>query len=507
MRKKIISILLILIILTISLPIINIPVKAKTLYDWEDDWMSYWEVEWIGDTGLGEVIEYATLDDYLSEHYIDYENVDKSQITRLFIEGFSVYDIKDLSGLYDFPNLTELEIWAPVSQDAIKVLDFTKLTNLRKLALYDVDISNIELDKLSNLTYLYIDGVDTNFDSPLNLNNMKNLKHFECNLEIKEEIFVAKTVEEMKNKITPIEGYEVYATFGNYGAGLGGWAGFELVEKLNVNISTDKATYNLGDKVTATVSWDKGIQATDFEINFDSSKLKLEDSTIDEDYYNLVEPGRILVSWASFEEIDIQEITFEFSAIGDGQAEIIVLPENFADGNLDTDFIFAEGKQTITIEKGGYVKPNKEITTTVIDNKETITGLNVKDNKLTIQEFLEEDNFTENLEVKVFNSNDQEITDTSKGLGTGSKVKLYENGNVVKEFTVVVYGDTTGDGKIGANDALALIKAINQIIPFKTETHKEAARVMSGSGKEPNARDALAIVKSANYSYTINQSK
>ena len=183
------------------------------------------------------------------------------------------------------------------------------------------------------------------------------------------------------------------------------------------------------------------------------------------------------------------------------------MPESFADGNLDTDFIFAEGKQVITIGKGGYVKPNKEITTTVIDNKETITGLNVKDNKLTIEDFLNEDNFSENLEVKVFNSSDVEMTDTSKGLGTGSKVKLYENGNVVKEFTVVVYGDTTGDGKIGANDALTLIKAVNQIIPFKSETHKEAARVMTGSGNEPKARDALAIVKSANYSYTINQSK
>lgn len=505
MKRKIISILLILIILTMSLPIINAPVKAKVLEDWEDWWI-YENDSWIGENDPESIIEYDTVDEYLNAHYKDYASTDKSQITRLFIDCcYGSYVIKDLSGLHDFQNLTELAIYSP--NESIKTLDLTRIANLKKLDLVGIDVANIDFSKLPQLTYLNIEYYESWNDFTIDLSQMNNLKHFWFMYygDLYDDREHTEIINDFTNRILPPTGYETFSIVHDTGNVCG--FSVRIGEKLNVNITTDKTSYNLGDKVTTTVNWDKGIQATDFEINFDSSKLKLESSSIDDDYYKLVEPGRILVSWASFEEIDIQEIEFEFSAIGDGQAEIVVLPENFADGNLDTDFIFAEAKQVITIEKSGYVKPNKEITTTVIDNKETITGLNVTNNQLKIEDFLAEDNFADNLEVKVFNSSNEEITDTSKGLGTGSKVKLYENGNVVKEYIVIVYGDTTGDGQIRANDALTLIKAANQIIPFQTETHKEAARVMSGSGKEPNARDALAIVKSANYSYTINQSK
>lgn len=505
MKRKIISVLLILMFLIMSLPITNISVEAKMLIDYEDDWCSYWDENWI-EVETEYVIEYATLDDYLNEHYKGYVNVDKDKITRLFIEGFSTYDIKDLSGLYDFPNLTELEIYYPVSQDAIKALDFTRLTNLKKLNIYGVDLSNIELDKLTNLTYLSIGGSDINFNSTLNLNNMKNLRHFECWLDITEEIFVAKTVEDIKNKITPLDGYEICATFEFFGAGQSGSAEFMLVEELNVNISTDKTTYNLGDKVTATVNWDKGMQAADFEIKFDAAKLKLENASIGKDYYNLVENGKILVSWVSLLETDIQEISFEFSTVGNGQAEIILLPENFADGNIDSDFIVDESKHsTIMIGKSTYIKENSSIETNIINNEDIITGLNLNNNKVTLEDFLAEENFVSNLEVKVFNNKDEEITDTSKGLGTGYKVRLYENNKMVKEYSVVVYGDTTGDGEITAFDALTLIKVINKKIEFTDKIYYEAGRIITAEGNEPSAIDALAIIKHLNKKYTINQ--
>ena len=491
MKRKIISILLLIIYLmsTIAISFINC-VEAKSL----DEWTDYFEDTYYNDITLeeGETVEYKDVDSYLREHYKNYESIDKNSITHINLWDLDEFIIKDFSDLEEFPNLKSLEIimWEENSE-VLNSLDLSNLKNLLALSIYGLDYSNLGIENLTNLEELILSQVEYNPNSKfiLDLSEFHNLKSFaystyygeyyeDSDMEDYEEQS-ENVFNDLKSKIIPIQGFELVAIYDD-----GYFLELYMYEKLN-----------------------KGMQATDFEINFDASKLKLEDTTIDEDYYKLVEPGRILVSWVSFEEIDIQEIKFEFSAIGDGQAEIVILPENFADGNLDTDFIFAEAKQVITIEKSGYVKPNKDITTTIVDNKDTITGLNVTNNQLKIEDFLAEDNFADNLEVKVFNSSNEEIIDTSKGLGTGSKVKLYENGNVVKEYIVIVYGDTTGDGQIRANDALTLIKAANQIIPFQTETHKEAARVMSGSGKEPNARDALAIVKSANYSYTINQSK
>lgn len=506
MKRRVISTILLIILFTL---IILVPVEANILndYEWNEDRVDY-EFIWYDDTVVeeGQIVEYETVDDFLKEHYINYENIDKNSITTLYLYSDDKFRIKDYSDLEDFQNLKYLDIVLFESNIyTLNKLDLSKNTNLQALYLYNVDFNNLGLENITNLECLILSNTyDYNFN--LDLRKMSKLKDFNYytyfefeDEQDRENINIA--IENIKNSIIPIEGYELLIYNDGFGIDI------YLIEKLNVDISTDKTAYNFGDKVTTTVSWDKGMQATDFEINFDASKLKLESASIDEDFYNLVEKGRILVSWASFEETDIQEITFKFSAIGDGQAEILVLPENFADGDLDTDFIFTEAKQVITIEKSGYVKPNKEITTTVIDNKETISGLKLVDNKVTLEQFLNEDNFISNIEVKVFDRQNNEITSSTKGVGTGSKVKLYENEQLVKEYDVVVYGDTSGDGKINTVDALTLIKGINQRVPFISELHKEAARIMTASGKEPKAYDALAIVKCTNNKYTINQSK
>ena len=94
----------------------------------------------------------------------------------------------------------------------------------------------------------------------------------------------------------------------------------------------------------------------------------------------------------------------------------------------------------------------------------------------------------ENRYVKIF-SGEQEIT--GEGLvGTGMVVKLMDGDTVKSSVTVVVTGDTNGDGKINITDMLAIRAHILQ----KGELSSAAAQAAdtNGDGKI-NITDMLAI--------------
>ncbi len=84
---------------------------------------------------------------------------------------------------------------------------------------------------------------------------------------------------------------------------------------------------------------------------------------------------------------------------------------------------------------------------------------------------------------------------------------FYDEGvhHYAAEFDVVIYGDTTGDGKINAVDALALIKHLNGAIPFTSDVFIEAGRIVCEDGSDPTAVDALAIIKHANQKQLISK--
>ena len=145
-------------------------------------------------------------------------------------------------------------------------------------------------------------------------------------------------------------------------------------------------------------------------------------------------------------------------------------------------------------------------------DKTIICGFDISD--LTISNIKQQ--LKSNLRVDVYNTKGEKLDDNSL-LATGYTTKIderteeevpaeYLTGNI-GEYTVILYGDTTGDGKINAIDALALIKDINNIIPFTSEVYREAGRIISANGQGPTAIDALAIIKAANGKFEINQNK
>lgn len=512
MKKRMLSVLLIIIMLVANFTVCIFPVQAKLLIDYPHEVAKnneYFYEVWIGNQDFNGIIKCNTLDEYLNATYKNYANIDKSEITHLYIWGHYIYDIEDLSGLSEFENLEVLHIDSLVDKDVMNTIELSQLTNLKYLYLdYCADIDSLGINNLSNLIFLDIMTEDIEFD--LNLNNFKKLEFFCLLIEGKTGNFnnAEELTNVIKQQIVPLEGYDIAGTgyFFDEEDGTVFQGDFYLMEPLDVQISTNKVNYNLGEKVNTKISWDKGMQATDFEILFDSSKLKLNNSSIGEAFYNLVEPGRIIVSWASFEEIDTTEINFEFTTLGTGKTDIVILPENFANGELDSQFLFThDDKCSINIEKNEIINEGASIEIDVINNKEIISGLTLIDDKAVIQKFLDEKHFAPNLEVKIFNQKDEEVTDTSKDLGTGYKVRLYSNEEMIKEYLTVVYGDTTGEGEITAFDALTLIKVINKKIEFTDDIFYEAGRIITKNGNEPTAIDALAIVKHLNKKYTIIQ--
>lgn len=192
-----------------------------------------------------------------------------------------------------------------------------------------------------------------------------------------------------------------------------------------------------------------------------------------------------------------------------------------ADTNMDGILNKIDGK-LIVLHIGGYnfgmpfkMFKNTNISVKDIESMHLVFGFD-SDNVL-VSKLLE--NFNTDNGVEVCN-NKGEVLGSEDKFGTGTKVKLGGDGNKVQtehpdgseeywaaEYNVVIYGDTTGDGKINAVDALALIKHLNDAIPFTSEVFAEAGSIVCEEGAEPTAVDALAIIKHANGKQLISQTK
>ena len=156
---------------------------------------------------------------------------------------------------------------------------------------------------------------------------------------------------------------------------------------------------------------------------------------------------------------------------------------------------------TIDEEDKDFLNPTAKIHEKELGNTSILYGIS---DSTKVEDFKKQNNFNSTYEVKIYDKNDKELQDNNI-IGTGSKVKLYKQGKIVKEYTVILYGDTTGDGKITSVDALAIIKHINNKIPFTKEEYIEAGKVRKESGKNLTSVDALATVKSVNGKFKIEK--
>ncbi len=93
--------------------------------------------------------------------------------------------------------------------------------------------------------------------------------------------------------------------------------------------------------------------------------------------------------------------------------------------------------------------------------------------------------------LEIYNYKDEPLDD-EKLIGTGSKIRIVDENNIIKmEYEVVIYGDLTGDGKINTIDLLVLQRHVLEIEMLNGAFLK--AGNINKNGKNPSTIDLLII--------------
>ena len=122
----------------------------------------------------------------------------------------------------------------------------------------------------------------------------------------------------------------------------------------------------------------------------------------------------------------------------------------------------------------------------LVINGNEITGLDYKNNTVkAVKEQIETEH-----EIKILDQNGNELSE-DKLVGTGCKIQLIQNNNVVQEYYFILYGDVNGDGKINSVDLLVLQRHILEIKTFDG-LYSKAANI-NKDGKKPSSVDLLLI--------------
>ena len=109
---------------------------------------------------------------------------------------------------------------------------------------------------------------------------------------------------------------------------------------------------------------------------------------------------------------------------------------------------------------------------------------------------------TTDLRIEFVNNKNQILQDTDI-VGTGTKIRIIEDDKILREYTIILYGDVNGDGKINSVDLLVLQRHILEISPIE-EIYKKAANVRK-SGSKPTSVDLLLIQRHILGLQIINQ--
>lgn len=128
-----------------------------------------------------------------------------------------------------------------------------------------------------------------------------------------------------------------------------------FANELTLTISSDKEEIKVGDEIKVKVSWNEGMQAAEFELNYDTKKVQYIKSDIDDIYVsNYEKQGIIKTSWVSLENTDKTQIEYTFKIKKGGKLKFTTTTDGgFATGELEMPTKINEGELILKIS-GNY---------------------------------------------------------------------------------------------------------------------------------------------------------
>ncbi len=238
-----------------------------------------------------------------------------------------------------------------------------------------------------------------------------------------------------------------------------------VIEELmdfNAEIKASADTIKKGELFDVTLSikdMPKGIYAIGGKLEFDKNVLEVVESEIvgidpwkftksdyNLDNFKFVADSGEAVSDAS----DVLKVTFKVKEDTEAQNTTITIKEVTAGTGEATNGVLNANENSINVQI--QEKQEEPYITSDVHNIDAESNIISKvSTKLSIADFKK--NFNTNQPLTVIDKEGNSITDETKFISTGMKLKAGET----FEFTIVVSGDINGDGVIGIDD-IAIIK-------------------------------------------------
>ncbi|MCI9063940.1 MAG: SH3 domain-containing protein, partial [Clostridia bacterium] len=153
--------------------------------------------------------------------------------------------------------------------------------------------------------------------------------------------------------------------------------------------------------------------------------------------------------------------------------------------------VTSDENSNIKVECKLFVVRKMDESEVIFDSSIKLDGLNISgiDYKNNTVLYIK-NKISTDLDIEVVNNKNQILKDEDL-IGTGSKIRLKEDGKILREYTIILYGDANGDGKINSIDLLVLQRHILEI-ELLQNIYKEAANIRKTANK-PTSIDLLLI--------------
>lgn len=176
--------------------------------------------------------------------------------------------------------------------------------------------------------------------------------------------------------------------------------------------------------------------------------------------------------------------------------------------NIITANNIGEATLTFKTEDGGFTVEAK-VTVTNEDNDIFVDdSLRLEDNilsRIDLNNNLVSDiknMINTNYDITVIDIDGEELSNDDR-VGTGTKIQFKENGEIIQEYTVLIYGDVDGSGVINARDLLMLQRYI--LGKAELENIQVKASIIDKVSQAPKAADLLKIQRHILGKYVIEQ--